>query len=87
MGVGLDTVHGIGDESLAKCVEYVLTDARCDGTGYFDAEDDGDSYQCKCPTSGSCLANPQPHDSWKIYKTSKPSFLLIKFPFSSLSEW
>ena len=70
-GLGSDTVHGIGVESLSKCGKYALLDERCDGTGYFDAREQDGAYQCKCPENGVCLVDTGSSSSWSIYRASK----------------
>ena len=70
-GLGSNPNSGQGVESLAKCAEYSLSDSACDGTGYFDAIDHGNSYQCKCPKNGACLTNTRSKPDWNIYQTTE----------------
>ena len=70
-GLGSNPKSGKGVESLAKCAEYSLSDSACDGTGYFDAIDHGNSYQCKCPENGACLKNTGSNPDWNIYQTTE----------------
>ena len=64
VGLGSDTVHGIGAGNAEACGLLTLADPRCDGTGFFDSA----GTQCKCPKSGSCLTSPGVHSAWTIYR-------------------
>jgi len=67
VGLGADKVHGTGNPSLVACGNFALTDPRCKKTGYFDAEEQGNSFQCKCST-GDCVQPSNPTaQKWKIY--------------------
>jgi len=70
VGLGSDTRHGKGIKTLVDCAGYARSDNRCDGTGYFDAQRLRSSlFQCKCPTSGSCLPSSLTQGGWTIYRT------------------
>lgn len=71
VGLGTDTVNGLGVESLADCARLALTDQRCHVDGYFDAQLRDGTYQCKCPTGSCQVDNPPQAGVFKIYQAGE----------------